>query len=63
MGLKTDGTLRVLSLMPVPEALLSALAAERNVTGMSVAGTYVLLLHTDGSVTAPGAAFDCSGLN
>ncbi len=63
VGLKTDGTLRVLPLMPVPEALLSALAAERNVTGMSVAGTYVLLLHADGSVTAPGAAFDCSGLN
>ncbi len=57
VGLKTDGTLLVLPLMPVSDALLTALAAEKDVTGMSVAGTYVLLLHADGSVTAPGAVF------
>ena len=62
LGLRTDGTLRVLPLMPVSEALLSALEKERDVIGMSAAGTYVLLLHADGSVTAPGAPFDCAGL-
>ena len=62
LGLKADGTLLCIPLMPTDPALLSALEAETNVIGMSAAGVYVLLLHADGSVTAPGAPFDTSGL-
>lgn len=62
IGLKTDGTLLCLPLMPVPDALLSALDAERDVVGLSVAGTYVLLLHADGTISAPGAAFSIDAL-
>lgn len=62
VGLKADGTLLVRPLMPVDGALLEALSAERDVIGFSVAGTYALVLHTDGSLSAPGASFDLSAL-
>lgn len=62
VGLKVDGTLLAKPLLPVDAGLLSALAAEQDVIGFSVAGTYVLILHDDGTLTAPGAAFDLSAL-
>lgn len=62
VGLRLDGTLLVEPLLMVDEGLLSALRAEGNVIGLSVAGTYALLLHEDGTLTAPGAGFDLSPL-
>ena len=62
LGLKLDGTLLVSPLLPTDEELLSALSREQNVIGLSAAGTWVLLLHEDGSLSAPGAAFDLSPL-
>ena len=61
VGLRADGTLLYRPLMPVKDELLAALAAEKDVTGISVAGTYVLLLHADGTLSTPGAGFDGSG--
>ena len=58
IGLRLDGTLLVEPLLPVDEALLLALQAEHDVNGLAVAGTFVLLLHKDGTLTAPGADFD-----
>ncbi len=56
VGLKLDGTLLVEPLLPVDRSLLSALRAERDVVGLDLAGTYALLLHGDGTLTAPGAS-------
>lgn len=58
VGLKQDGTLLAASLLPTDEALLAALERETDVVGFSVAGTYVLLLYGDGTLSAPGATFD-----
>ena len=58
VGLKQDGTLLAAPLLPTDEALLAALERETDVVGFSVAGTYVLLLHGDGTLSAPGATFD-----
>lgn len=55
LGLRLDGTLLVRPLLPTDESLLNALSTENDVVGLSAAGTYVLLLHADGSLTAPGA--------
>lgn len=55
MGLRTDGTVLVAPLLPVDAGLLAALAREQEVTGFSLAGTYALLSHRDGSISAPGA--------
>ena len=63
IGLRLDGTLLVEPLLPVDEALLSALRAETSVTGFALAGTWALLLHADGTLTAPGAAFDVRAFN
>ena len=57
-----DGTLLVEPLLMADKELLAALRAEQNVIGISAAGTYVLLLHEDGSLTAPHASFDISPL-
>ena len=57
VGLRLDGTLLVEPLLMADEELLAALRAEQNVIGISAAGTYVLLLHEDGSLTAPHAPF------
>lgn len=62
LGLKLDGTLLVSPLLPSDAALLSALSREQRVVGLSAAGTWVLLLHEDGSLSAPGASFDLSPL-
>lgn len=62
VGLRLDGTLLVEPLLMVDEGLLTALRAEETVVGMSVAGTYALLLHEDGTLTAPDAGFDLSPL-
>ena len=62
VGLRLDGTLLVEPLLMADEELLAALRAEQNVIGISAAGTYVLLLHEDGSLTAPHAPFDISPL-
>ena len=62
VGLRVDGTLLVQPLIPSDGSLLSALATETDVVGLSAAGTYVLLLHGDGSLTAPGAPFDLAPL-
>ena len=62
MGLRLDGTLLVEPLLMADEGLLTALRAEETVVGLSVAGTYALLLHEDGTLTAPGASFDLSPL-
>ena len=61
-GLRVDGTLLIQPLLPVDGALLTALAAERDVIGLSLAGTWALVLHGDGTLTAPGASFDLSPL-
>jgi tetratricopeptide (TPR) repeat protein len=63
VGLKLDGTLLVEPLLPVNDELLSALRNETDIVGFSVAGTYVLLLHKDGTFTAPGASFDPGPFN
>lgn len=55
VGLRLDGTLLVSPLRPVEPTLLDALQAERDVVGLDLAGTYALLLHSDGTLTAPGA--------
>ena len=57
-GLKLDGTLLVEPLLPTDDGLLAALRAETDVTGFALAGTYALLLHADGTLSAPGAPFD-----
>jgi hypothetical protein len=62
VGLRLDGTLLVEPLLMADEGLLTALRAEETVVGLSVAGTYALLLHEDGTLTAPGASFDLSPL-
>lgn len=62
VALRADGTLLCRALLPNQDALMNELCEERNVTGISAAGTYVLLLHEDGSVSAPGAPFDVKGL-
>ncbi len=62
VGLRLDGTLLAEPLLMVDEGLLAALRSEQNVVSVSAAGTYVLLLHEDGTLTAPGAAFDLSPL-
>ena len=62
IGLRLDGTLLVEPLLPVDEALLLALRAEHDVTGLDTAGTFVLLLHKDGALTAPGADLDLAFL-
>lgn len=58
VGLRLDGTLLAEPLLSADDALLAALRAETGVVGLSAAGTYVLLLHEDGSLSAPGAPFD-----
>lgn len=58
LGLRLDGTLLVEPLRPLDPALVAALRAEADVTGLALAGTYALLLHADGTLTAPGAPFD-----
>lgn len=62
VGLKVDGTLLVQPLMPADGALLSALLAEQDVIGFDVAGTWALILHADGSLSAPGAPEDIEAL-
>lgn len=58
VGIRMDGALLVESLLLADDALLSALRSETDVVGLSVSGTYALLLHADGTLSAPGAAFD-----
>lgn len=62
VGLRLDGTLLAEPLLMADEPLLSALREEKNVVGLSVAGTFVLILHEDGTLTAPGASFDLAAL-
>lgn len=62
LGLKLDGTLLAEPLLPTDASLLLALSREQGVVGLSAAGTWVLLLHEDGSLSAPGAPFDLSPL-
>ena len=62
VGLKVDGTLLIEPLMPVDRTFLSDLQAERDVIGFAVAGTYALVLHSDGTLTAPGAGDDISAI-
>ena len=58
VGLRRDGTLLAESLLFAEDDLLTALREETGVVGLSVAGTYALLLHEDGTLSAPGAPFD-----
>ena len=60
VGLKVDGTLLIEPLMPIDKAFLSALREEQDVIGIAVAGTYALILHSDGTLSAPGADSDIS---
>lgn len=56
VGLRVDGTLLAAPLMPVSDGFLVDLRSEKNVIGLSLAGTYALVLHEDGTLTAPGAS-------
>ncbi len=58
VGLRLDGTLLVEPLLPADASLLAALRAETDMAGLALAGTYALLLHADGTLSAPGAPFD-----
>ena len=62
VGLRLDGTLLAEPLLLSDGSLLDALQAEQDVIGLSVAGTFALLLHEDGTLTAPGATFDITPL-
>ena len=55
VGLRVDGTLLTEPLLPSNGSLLLALCAEEDVIGFDLAGTYALILHGDGTLTAPGA--------
>ena len=54
VGICADGSLVCRALIPVREAYLSGLRAEANVAEISPAGSYALILHRDGSVSAVG---------
>lgn len=54
-GIRADGTLAVEPLMPCRAAYLEALRAETDVVEVAPAGTFALVLHRDGTVTACGA--------
>ncbi len=62
-GLRADGTLLLEPLLPVDPALLNALRSETDVVGFALAGTWAILLHRDGTLTAPGATFDVRAFN
>lgn len=54
VGICADGSLVCRALVPCSEAYLSGLRAEVNAVEVSPAGTYALILHRDGSVSAVG---------
>ena len=55
VGITLDGTLLIEPLLPADPAFLAALAAEKDVVGLALSGTYALVLHADGTLTAPCA--------
>ena len=54
VGICADGSLVCRALVPCSEAYLTGLGTEANVVEVSPAGTYALILHRDGSVSAVG---------
>ena len=54
VGICADGTLNAHALLPCDEAFLNALLAETDVESVSVSGTFALVLHHDGKLSACG---------
>ena len=53
-GIRTDGSLYCRALMPCSEAFLNALSAEEAVAEIALTGSYALILHRDGTLSAAG---------
>jgi len=62
VGLTLEGTLVCAPLLPPEGSFLSALAAEGDVVGLALGGTFALVLHADGTLTAPGAGDEIARL-
>ena len=62
VGIPLDGALLIEPLLPADPAFLADLAAEQDVAGLALSGTFALVLHGDGTLTAPGAPADISRL-
>ncbi len=54
VGLRADGRLAVKTLMPGAEAFRAALEKEENVADIAIAGTFALIRHRDGTLSARG---------